>query len=97
MWLGLSKDADNPNPSDSDSCTGFGTCTYVKKKYAITMGTVTYSKDIALLKVVHVLFIMIYLNHTVYDYLLEFVHVIIRGPNSCLTCKGNCSSWYTSI
>lgn len=93
MGLGLSKDADNPNPSDSDSCTGFGT--YVK--YAITMGTVTYSKDIALLKVVHVLFIMIYLNHTVYDYLLEFVHVIIRGPNSCLTCKGNCSSWYTSI
>lgn len=65
------------------------------KKYAITMSTVTYSKDIALLKVV--LFIMIYLNHTVYDYLLEFVHVIIRGPNSCLTCKGNCSSWYTSI
>lgn len=72
-------------------------CINVKKKYAITMSTVTYSKDIALLKVVHVLFIMIYLNHTVYDYLLEFVHVIIRGPNSCLTCKGNCSSWYTSI
>lgn len=93
MGLGLSKDADNPNPSDSDSCTGSGT--YVKKKYAITMSTVTYSKDIALLKVV--LFIMIYLNHTVYDYLLEFVHVIIRGPNSCLTCKGNCFSWYTSI
>lgn len=95
MGLGLSKDADNPNPSDSDSCTGSGT--YVKKKYAITMSTVTYSKDIALLMVVHVLFIMIYLNHTVYDYLLEFVHVIIRGPNSCLTCKGNCSSWYISI
>lgn len=50
MGLGLSKDADNPNPSDSDSCTGSGT--YVKKKYAITMSTVTYSKDIALLKVV---------------------------------------------
>lgn len=57
MGLGLSKDADNPNPSDSDSCTGSGTCTYVKKKYAITMGTVTYSKDIALSKVVF--FIMI--------------------------------------
>lgn len=91
MGLGLSKDADNPNPSDSDSCTGSGTCTYVKKKICYYYGYCHLQQRYCSIKgsILH----HDYLNHTVYDYL----HVIIRGPNSCLTCKGNCSSWYTSI
>lgn len=95
MGLGLSKDVDNLNFSDFDSCMGFGI--YVKKKYVIIMSIVIYSKDIVLLKVVYVFFIMIYLNYIVYDYLLEFVYVIICGFNLCLICKGNCFFWYIII
>lgn len=38
MGLGLSKDVDNLNFSDFDSCMGFGICIYVKKKICYYYG-----------------------------------------------------------